>query len=139
MGIVFAIYILWVGADHPGGKFQSATILAAMWMLVLMAGLADAPPIGRRGLRFGIVVGPGWCSSPSACSALFVPVRCSPIRRAGAKPMIVIVEVALMPTLPLVLGLLLAGAPQTAGAAMTRRRRCSGWAPPRWWASACTG
>ena len=44
LGIVFAVYIFWAGADHPGGKFQSATILAAMWMLVLMAGLADTPP-----------------------------------------------------------------------------------------------
>jgi multisubunit Na+/H+ antiporter MnhC subunit/multisubunit Na+/H+ antiporter MnhB subunit len=29
IGIVVAIYILWVGADDPGGKFQGATILAA--------------------------------------------------------------------------------------------------------------
>ena len=27
-------------------------------MLVLMAGLADTPGIGHRGLRFGIVIGP---------------------------------------------------------------------------------
>ena len=45
LGIIFAVYIFWAGADHPGGKFQSATILAAMWMLVLMAGLADTPNI----------------------------------------------------------------------------------------------
>ena len=58
LGIIFAVYIFWAGADHPGGKFQSATILAAMWMLVLMAGLADTPRISHRGLRFGVVVGP---------------------------------------------------------------------------------
>src|SRR5262245_18009100 len=30
VGIVVAVYTLWVGADEPGGAFQSATILAAM-------------------------------------------------------------------------------------------------------------
>ncbi len=58
IGIVVGAYIFWVGADHPGGKFQGATILAAMWLLVMMAGLADAPPISRRWLRGLLVAGP---------------------------------------------------------------------------------
>src|SRR5512137_2850434 len=58
IGIVVAIYIFWIGADHPGGKFQGATILAAMWLLVLMAGLVDAPPISRKWLRALLVAGP---------------------------------------------------------------------------------
>src|SRR5262249_36739784 len=37
VGIVVGIYILWVGANHPGGAFQGGTILAAMWLLVIMA------------------------------------------------------------------------------------------------------
>jgi multisubunit Na+/H+ antiporter MnhB subunit len=41
VGIVAGVYILWVGADHPGGGFQGGTILAAMWLLVMMAGLTD--------------------------------------------------------------------------------------------------
>ena len=53
-----ALYIFWIGADHPGGKFQGATILAAMWLLVMMAGLADAPPISRSWLRGLLVAGP---------------------------------------------------------------------------------
>lgn len=111
LGIIFAVYIFWAGADHPGGKFQSATILAAMWMLVLMAGLADTPHIGHRGLRFGIVIGPlafiaiGVLGLFSAGALLAYPPQ-------WAKPMIVVVEVALLPTLTLILGLLLAGPPQ---------------------------
>ena len=66
IGIVVGIYIFWVGADHPGGKFQGATILAAMWLLVMMAGLADAPPISRRWLRVGCWSPGRWCSSRSA-------------------------------------------------------------------------
>jgi multisubunit Na+/H+ antiporter MnhB subunit len=111
IGLIVATYIFWAGADHPGGKFQGATILAAMWMLVLMAGLADAPPISRRWLRLGIVVGP----------LAFLAVGAVGVWTAGAflaypegwaKPMIVVIEAALMPTLVLVLGLLLAGVPE---------------------------
>jgi len=110
IGIVVGIYLFWAGADHPGGKFQSATILAAMWLLVQMAGLADAPPVASRWLRAGIVVGP----------LVFVAVGLLGLWAAGtflgyppdwAKPMIVAIEVALLPTLVLVLALLLNGAP----------------------------
>src|SRR4029078_9338937 len=48
VGIVVGIYIFWVGADHPGGAFQGGTILAAMWLLVMTAGLTDAPPVRPR-------------------------------------------------------------------------------------------
>jgi multisubunit Na+/H+ antiporter MnhB subunit len=58
IGIVVGIYIFWVGADHPGGAFQGGTILAAMWLLVIMAGLADAPPISGRWLRLALIAGP---------------------------------------------------------------------------------
>ena len=111
IGIVVAIYILWVGADDPGGKFQGATILAAMWLLVMMAGLADAPPVSRTWLRIVLVGGP----------AVFIAIGFTGVALAGAflaypegyaKPLIVIVEVALMPSLAMTLALLLAGAPQ---------------------------
>ena len=111
LGIVFAVYIFWAGADHPGGKFQSATILAAMWMLVLMAGLADTPPIGHRSLRVGIVVGP-LAFIAIGVLGLFTAGALLAYPQEWAKPMIVVVEVALLPTLTLVLGLLLAGPPQ---------------------------
>jgi multisubunit Na+/H+ antiporter MnhB subunit len=110
IGIVVGIYLFWAGADHPGGKFQGATILAAMWLLVQMAGLADSPRIDHRGLRAGVVAGP----------LVFIAVGLLGLWSAGAflgyppqwaKPMIVAVEVGLMPTLVLVLALLLNGAP----------------------------
>jgi len=114
IGIVVGVYLFWAGADHPGGKFQSATILAAMWLLVQMAGLADTPMVGNRWLRAGIVVGP----------LVFVAVGLLGLWGAGvflgypagwAKPMIVAIEVALLPTLVLVLALLLNGAPARSG------------------------
>ncbi len=115
IGIVVGLYLFWAGADHPGGKFQSATILAAMWMLVQMAGLADAPRIDNRWVRAGIVVGP----------LVFVAVGVLGLWTAGAflgypeafaKPLILTIEVALLPTLVLVLALLMNGPPSRGGA-----------------------
>jgi len=110
IGIVIGLYLFWAGADHPGGKFQSATILAAMWMLVQMAGLADAPRIDNRWVRAGIVLGPlvfiavGLLGAWTAGAFLGYP-------EGWAKPMIVAIELALLPTLVLVLALLMNGAP----------------------------
>ena len=58
VGILVGLHIFWAGSDRPGGEFQSATILAAMWLLVMLAGLRDPPAIGRRRLRLVLVVGP---------------------------------------------------------------------------------
>ena len=120
IGIVVAIYIFWAGADHPGGKFQAATILAAMWILVQMAGLADTPRTDNRTLRAGIALGP----------LVFVAVGVLGVSSAGvflgypegwAKPMIVAIEIALLPTLTLVLALLMGGAPaRSADASIAR-------------------
>ena len=111
IGVVTGMYIFWVGADHPGGKFQGATILAAMWLLVMMAGLADAPPISRRWLRGLLVAGPlvfigiGVVGAVQAGAFLAYP-------QGFAKPLILVIEFALMPTLTLILGLMLLGAPR---------------------------
>lgn len=111
IGIVVGAYIFWTGADYPGGKFQGATLLAAMWLLVLMAGLTDAPAIRRTWLRAALVAGP----------LAFIAVGFVGLQGAGAflaypdgyaKPLIVAIELALLPSLTLVLGLLLLGAPR---------------------------
>jgi multisubunit Na+/H+ antiporter MnhB subunit len=110
-GIVVGVYIFWVGADLPGGKFQGATILAAMWLLVIMAGLADAPPISRIWLRTLLVAGPllfiaiGLAGALTAGAVLAYP-------EGYAKLLIKVIEAALMPTLTLTLALLVAGAPE---------------------------
>jgi multisubunit Na+/H+ antiporter MnhB subunit len=110
IGIIVGLYIFWIGADYPGGKFQGATILAAMWLLVIMAGLVDTPSINRVSLRIALVLGPlvfigiGFLGVVSAGAFLAYPVD-------YAKPLILTIEFALMPTLTLILGLLLLGAP----------------------------
>lgn len=111
IGLVIGIYIFWTGADNPGGKFQGATILAAMWLLTMAAGLTDAPRVGSRWLRAALVAGPlgfiaaGVLGSFSAGAFLALPA-------GHAKPMILAIEIALMPTLTLILALLIPGPPQ---------------------------
>jgi len=58
IGIVVGIYLLWVSADAPGGAFPAGTVIAAMWLLVMMAGLGDTPPVSRRWLRLALIAGP---------------------------------------------------------------------------------
>lgn len=111
IGIIVGTYVFWVGADHPGGKFQGATIVAAMWLLAIMAGLTDAPPVSRTWVRVGLAAGPlvfiaiGLTGAMTAGAFLAYP-------EGYAKPLIVVIELALMPTLTLILALLIAGAPR---------------------------
>ncbi|MDM0031526.1 DUF4040 domain-containing protein [Variovorax sp. J22P271] len=111
IGIVVGVYILWVGADHPGGKFQGATVLAAMWLLVMLAGLSDAPAVDRRWVRIALAGGPlvfiaiGLLGAGIAGAFLGYP-------EGFAKPLIVVVEAALLPSLAVTLALLLAGPPR---------------------------
>lgn len=58
VGVVIAVHILWAGADAPGGKFQAGAILAAMWLLPWLAGLAAPPPISATWLRWLVAAGP---------------------------------------------------------------------------------
>jgi multisubunit Na+/H+ antiporter MnhB subunit len=44
VGALIGIHVFWVGADAPGGAFQGGALLAAMWMVAMMARLRDPPP-----------------------------------------------------------------------------------------------
>ena len=109
-GIIVGIYLCWNGADQPGGAFQGGAVLAAMWVLVLLAGLAEAPPVSRRGLRWLLIAG----------SAVFLIIGLAGIRLADAflaypagyaKPFILTIELVLTLSIAVALGLLIAGPP----------------------------
>jgi multisubunit Na+/H+ antiporter MnhB subunit len=111
VGIVVAIYMCWVGAKEPGGAFQGGTVLAAMWLLVMIAGLKNVPSISQPWLRLLLVVGPviflaiGLAGMVLANAFLAYPP-------GYAKPLIVAVEVALTLSIGVALGLLAAGPPE---------------------------
>jgi multisubunit Na+/H+ antiporter MnhB subunit len=111
LGILVGIYMFWVGADRPGGAFQGGAVLAAMWLLVMMAGLQDVPAVSRLGLRQLMVLGPvvflviGLAGFVLADAFLAYP--------AGyAKPLIIVVEATLTLSIAVTLGLLAAGPPE---------------------------
>ncbi len=111
VGIVLAIYTCWIGAKEPGGAFQGGTVLAAMWLLVMIAGLKNVPSIDRPWLRLLLVVGPviflgvGLAGLVLANAFLAYP-------SGFAKPLIVAIEVALTLSIGVALGLLAAGPPE---------------------------
>ncbi len=113
IGIVVGVYLFWVGSSAPGGEFQGATILAAMWILVMMAGLWDPPPISRAWLRIVLVAGP----------AIFLVVGLAGFALAGgflaypagyAKAVILVIEAPLTLSIAAMLALLPAGPPARA-------------------------
>jgi len=113
VGVVVGVYLLWEGADEPGGAFQGGALLAAMWILAMMAGLVAAPAVASRWLRLAVVGGPalflaiGLAGFVIADAFLAYPV-------AWAKPLIIVIEVALVLSIAATLGLLVAGPPERA-------------------------
>jgi multisubunit Na+/H+ antiporter MnhB subunit len=111
IGTVIGIYIFWVGADHPGGKFQGATVLAAMALLVMMSGLRDTPAVSSRWLRAVLIVGPTMFIAVGLLGA-FTSGAFLAYPEDFAKPFIVVIEAALLPSLAVTLALLLSGPPR---------------------------
>jgi len=110
LGIVVGVYVLWEGADDPGGAFQSGTILAAMWLLVLMAGLANAPAVSSRSPRLLLIAGPTVFLAVGLGGLWFGEAFLA-YPMAFAKPLILVIELAMTLTIAVTLGLLLAGPP----------------------------
>jgi multisubunit Na+/H+ antiporter MnhB subunit len=114
VGIVIGVQIFWVGADDPGGAFQGGAILAAMWMIVMMARLTEPPSVGSRWLRIGLIAGPvvflvvGLAGPLMAGSFFAFP--------AGfAKPVILFIEAFMVLSIAVTLPLLVAGPPSREG------------------------
>jgi multisubunit Na+/H+ antiporter MnhB subunit len=111
IGILFGIYMFWAGANYPGGAFQGGTVLAAMWLLVMMARLKDVPAISEQWVRTLLVIGPvaflviGFSGFVFADSFLAYPP-------GHAKPLIIVAEATLTLSIGVTLALLVAGPPE---------------------------
>ena len=113
LGIIIGIHIVWVGADEPGGAFQGGAILAAMWMITMMAKLTEAPEVSALWLRLSLVAGP----------AMFLVIGIAGFAVAGgflaypagfAKPLILFIEAFMTFSVAVTLVMLLAGPPTRA-------------------------
>jgi multisubunit Na+/H+ antiporter MnhB subunit len=119
-GILIAVHLFWIGTALPGGKFQAGALLAAIWALVLIAGLSLPVAAAQRLPRLLSVVGP----------AVFFAIGLAGFWLAGdflaypsgfEKPLILIIEAVLMLSVAAALGLILAGLPQAPGSSEPRR------------------
>jgi multisubunit Na+/H+ antiporter MnhB subunit len=114
LGVLLGIHLMWTGADAPGGAFQGGTVLAAMWLIVMMAGLREAPTSNALWMRIGLISGPvvflavGFIGLLAAGAFLAYPVD-------YAKPLILLIELPMLLTIALALALLVAGPPDSAG------------------------
>jgi multisubunit Na+/H+ antiporter MnhB subunit len=112
LGLVVGVYLVWVGTSAPGGAFQAGTVLAAVWLLAMMAGLMEPPPVSGARLRWLLAVGP----------LLFLAVGLFGIGRGAflryppehAKALILTIEFALAASIAVTLALLVLGPPRRA-------------------------
>ena len=111
IGILVGVHVFWVGADEPGGAFQGGAILAAMWMIVMMARLTEAPQASAFWLRLALIAGP----------AVFLAAGVTGAVVAGgffayppglAKPLILFIETFMTFTIAVTLPMLVAGPPR---------------------------
>ena len=114
LGIVVAAHIFWVGSTAPGGEFPAAAILAATWILTMIAGLTRVPAISQYWLRLLLIAGP----------AVFLAIGLAGFAMAGAffaypeahaKLLIVTIETPTTLSIAAMLALLVAGPPQPQG------------------------
>jgi len=59
MMILMAGYLLWIGANNPGGAFQAGSVLAASGILLLLTGKHFPAPLTGWPLRVALVLGLG--------------------------------------------------------------------------------
>jgi multisubunit Na+/H+ antiporter MnhB subunit len=111
VGVLVGVHVFWVGADEPGGAFQGGAILAAMWMIVIMARLTEAPQANASWLRLALIAGP----------SVFLAAGVAGVAVAGgffayppglAKPMILFIEAFMTFTIAVTLPMLVAGPPR---------------------------
>jgi multisubunit Na+/H+ antiporter MnhB subunit len=112
IGILVGIHLLWAGSHAPGGAFQAGTVFAAVWLLVAMAGLTDAPAVSNRRLRTAIAGGPLVFLLVAAAGAVAGTFLGFPTPYAYY--LIVTVEVALTVSIAATLAMLVMGPPRRA-------------------------
>lgn len=110
VGVLIGVHIFWVGADEPGGAFQGGALLAAMWMVTMMAGVAEPPRVDAKWVRLALVAGPavflviGLAGGVAAGSFFAYPP-------ALAKPIILFIEAFMVLSIAVALPMLVAGSP----------------------------
>ena len=118
IGILVGVHVFWVGADEPGGAFQGGAILAAMWMIVMMARLTEAPQASAFWLRLALIAGPAVFLAAGVAGAV-VAGGFFAYPPGLAKPLILFIETFMTFTIAVTLPMLVAGPPRREPPAMS--------------------
>ncbi|PZX45953.1 multisubunit Na+/H+ antiporter MnhB subunit [Roseinatronobacter thiooxidans] len=110
IGLIFGVYLVWAGADTTGGAFQGGTVLAAVCLVTIMAGVLHAPRVEQAAWRAALVLGPGVFVLSGIAGAVFAQGFLA-LPPALAKPAIVTIEAALTVSIAVTLVLLVIGPP----------------------------
>ena len=110
VGALIAIHIFWTGANAPGGAFQGGALLAAMWMVTMMARLADPPRIDSQWLRLALVAGPAVFLISGLAGAVVAGAFFA-YPPSLAKPIILFIEAFMVLSIAAALPMLVAGPP----------------------------
>ncbi len=108
VGVLAGIYLFWVGADKPGGAFAGGALIAAMGLLAIFSGLIRPPSIENLRLRWALVLGilvflgVGFLGFAMVGDFLAYP-------SALAKPIIVVIEIAMTLSIAFTLFMLVVG------------------------------
>jgi len=110
LGVMVGIYLFWVGADDPGGAFAGGAMISAMGLLGFFAGVCAVPRVSGVWLRIALVFGIavflviGLVGLAAGSGFLTYPSN-------FAKPVIVLIEIAMTLSIGVTLAMLVAGPP----------------------------
>lgn len=110
VGWLVGVHLFWAGASGPGGAFQAGTVLAAVWLLLSMAGLGTPAPVTDTRLRAVLVAGPLLFLLFAAAAIPFGGFLVFP--PAAAKLAVLVIEATLTLSIAATLALLVMGAPR---------------------------
>jgi multisubunit Na+/H+ antiporter MnhB subunit len=110
VGVLIGIHLFWTGANAPGGAFQGGALLAAMWMAIMMARLAQPPRVDAQWLRLALVAGPA-VFLISGLAGKLVAGSFFAYPPGIAKPIILFIEAFMLLSIAAALPMLVAGPP----------------------------
>jgi multisubunit Na+/H+ antiporter MnhB subunit len=110
VGILVGIYLVWAGADAPGGAFQGGTVIAAMWVLTIQVGLVQPPATRSRGLRLALVAGAGLFILVGL-TGMLLGASFLTYPASHAKLLIIVIEVAMTLSIAATIALMVVGPP----------------------------
>jgi multisubunit Na+/H+ antiporter MnhB subunit len=111
VGVLVGAYLVYVGADRPGGAFQGGTVLAAVGLVAALAGLIRPPRVTERAWRMALVIGPlVFLSAGIAGAVLDTGFLALPETIAGGA--IFAIEIALAISIAVTLSFLVIGPPE---------------------------